>query len=814
MTGRRVVFGTLVATALVLLLGRWTAALYTDFRWFESLGAAEVWRARLATTAGIELGSFAAAFAFTFLNLYAVRRSVVSLVLPRRIANLEIGEEVSGRYLLYAVLAASATIGIAMLLPTDAWSRVLLAAVGKPFGESDPYVGTDLGFFVYWLPVESMLHAWTITLFVLVTALVVLLYALTPSLRWERGRLYVSAYVRRHFIMLGGGLLLIIAWRHRLAGYELLSAGSGVDGAFTTLDQLVRLPTLLLLGMISLSAALIVLWSGWTGQLRLAFIAVSAVLLLTVAGRVVAPAIVRRGLDPAQSVVQERAHTSTRLSYTRRAFGVERIHPEAIAAGFGTPSAAAAGVALWDGATLANAAEQLRRVRVVGSGAGWQVVDGRLTVLLVERSSDGVGGARDVWGVRQLDPTAADERGMPVRRLRTEGAEIVLGEPAVYDSAPAYSVLSDSLRQLAGVEMVSTASRLAHAWSLQNFRLLFGDLPLDRPTMVRHRDVRVRLHELAPFFAQGSDVLPLVADDSLYWVVELYAASRDYPLSRHFMLLGAERAYLQHAATALVHASSGRVQLLAAPAPEAVTASWISRFPSLFVLPADLSPGLLAALPPVTDAARAQALAFAVAGFRRDSLELRHFAVPDGADSASAREPLHALVPGLGVSALWPLLDMRERVRGTVAAVGGAARSTSWIPVESDDQRWGAVVDQLRMSDSTRRDRTLVHGPVRVVPVAGRPFYFQTAFQWLPGDSPALRRVATLTPGVLRTGPTLAATIRAAGDSTSGPPAGTASRADAGTLYRAMRDALARGDWSAFGRAFDSLGAVLRAPAP
>ena len=32
--------------------------------------------------------------------------------------------------------------------------------------------------------------------------------------------------------------------------------------------------------------------------------------------------------------------------------------------------------------------------------------------------------------------------------------------------------------RLAGVEMVSTRSRLAHAWSLPNFRLLFGDLPI------------------------------------------------------------------------------------------------------------------------------------------------------------------------------------------------------------------------------------------------------------------------------------------------------------------------------------------------
>jgi uncharacterized membrane protein (UPF0182 family) len=813
-TPRRVVFGALAAVALLLLLGRWGAALYTDYLWFSSLGAADVWQTRLQTTALLEVGSFLLAFGFAFVNVFAVRRSVVSLVLPRRIANLEIGEEVSSRYLFYSVLALSATVGIAMLLPTEGWSEALLAMTGQPFGEADPYLGADLGFFVYWLPFETTMHVWAIVLFILVMGIVVLLYALTPSLRWDRGRLYVSAYVRRHFIMLGGVLLLILAWSYRLGTYELLSAGSGVDGAFTMLDQLVLLPVLLLLGVISLCAAIVVVWSGWTGQTRLAFIAVGVVLVLSIVGRMLAPPIVRRGMDPGDAAVQQRAYTGTRLGYTRRAFGVDRMRAETLSTGFATAHAAIPRVAVWDGATLAHASERLRRVQVVGSGAAWQAVDSGLTAALVERSSEGTDESRDVWGIRRIDPTIADDRGMPVRDTRAPPEEIVLAEPAVYDSAPAYSVLSDSLRRLAGVEMVSTGSRLAHAWSLQNFRLLFGELPLDRPTIVRHRDVRDRLHELAPFFVQGSDVLPLVVRDSLYWVLELYAAADAYPLSRRFTLLGQERGYLQHAATAIVDAGSGRVRLLGATAPDPVTLSWMSRFPSLFVLPASLPPGMLAALPPIVDGARAQALAFAAAGFRRDSLEVRHFAVPDGADSAASREPGHVVLPTLGLAALWPLLDTQERVRGMVAAVGGLARGTSWVPVVSDDLRWGTVVDRLRAGDSTAREQGVVHGPVRVIPVAGRAFYLQSSFQWQPGGIPALLRVATLSADTLRTGRTLAAALGSGAGATPNPGATPDLRARAESLYREMRASLGRGDWTTFGRAFDSLGTALHVRTP
>jgi hypothetical protein len=242
----------------------------------------------------------------------------------------------------------------------------------------------------------------------------------------------------------------------------------------------------------------------------------------------------------------------------------------------------------------------------------------------------------------------------------------------------------------------------------------------------------------------------------------------------------------------------------------------MSRFPGLFTAASALLPAVRNALPPVRDGAATQALAFASAGFRGDSLEERHFATPDGADSAASREPVHVVLPGMDVNMLWTLLDARQRVRGVVAAGGGAQRATSWIPLASDGIRWGAALDRLRAADSSVHEPAVVHGPVRVLPVTGLPFYLQSSFQWRPGGSPALFRVATLSGDTLRAGPTLRAAL---GVGTPVQPAQPTLppqdlRARAESLHRAMRAALTRGDWAAFGHAFDSLGAVLRRPAP
>ena len=816
MTSRRVVFGVLAAAAIILVLGRWSTGLYADYLWYAALGATSVWRARIGTTVVLWAASFAVASLFAFVNLYAVRRSVVSLVLPRRIANVEIGEEVPSRYLLLTACLLSLFIGVALALPGSAWTRALLPRIGQPFGETDPYFGADLGFFVYWLPFEIALHEWAVILLAVVVTLVVLLYALTPSLRWERGHLYVSAYVRRHFMILGGVVMLVLAWNCRLDMYRLVATGDGTGGVFTAVDHRVLVPAMLLLTVVTFCAAIVVCWAGWSGQMRLAFLAVTTVLLLSVVARSVAPLLARRSVDPAAAAAQERPYIATRHGYTRRAYGVDRMRPDTLGAGFASANEAAPRVAIWDGETLAAAAQRLRRVRIVGDGAAWQESGATLTALLVERSSEVASDRRDAWGIGRFDATAVDERGMPVRLTATAHGldETLFDEPAVFDSAPAYSVISDSLGRVAGVEMVSTRSRIAHAWALQNYRLLFGELPLDRPMIVRHRDVRDRVRALVPFFVQGSEVLPVVAADSLYWALELYSASSSYPLSERFMLLGEERGYLHHAATALVDALSGRVRFILDASPDPVASSWAERFPDLFTTVAALPPALQGVLPPITDGARAQALAFASSGFRGDSLEVRHFAMLDGADSAASREPLHFGLPQGVVAAAWPLLDERERVRGLVAAEGGAHRVTAWIPLVSGDERWGMVLDDLRGADTTGHDNGIVRAPARVVPIGGRPAYFQSVFQWLPGGTPRLVRVSVLVSDSAVSAPTLAAILGGADADSATVAAPQPFRARADSLYRVMRAALERGDWTAFGRAFDALGAALGRRAP
>src|SRR5947208_6851005 len=125
MNTRRWLMLTLGVAAVLLVLGRALAGVYSDYLWYDALGAGALWRLRMSAVLTLRAGSAVGAGLFAFCNLYAVRQSVVQLVFPRRVGNLEISEEVSGRYLMGAAVILSAVLVILLAIPPADWMALV-----------------------------------------------------------------------------------------------------------------------------------------------------------------------------------------------------------------------------------------------------------------------------------------------------------------------------------------------------------------------------------------------------------------------------------------------------------------------------------------------------------------------------------------------------------------------------------------------------------------------------------------------------------------------------------------------------------------
>jgi uncharacterized membrane protein (UPF0182 family) len=388
--GRRLLSG-LVAAAAVLLVGRAMALVYAEYAWYDALGARALWGEKAADLTAIHLCSAIFAGLFALINLFAIRRSIVSLAFPRRLGNVQFGEAVPARYLDRTVFALSVGIAFLLSVVTPTWEQLALVRTGARFGETDPFFQADLSFFVAWLPLEHAVYEWTLALLVSVSAVVIGLYALTPSLRWERGAFRLSAHVRRHMAVLGALFLVVMAWSYRLDGYRLLIHGTGPNGAFSYLDHEWLIPAYLALSVITVAAAVLVFVAGWTGQIRTIFFTISAVLVFSVTLDLVLPSVARR-FAASDAGVHQQPYAATRVAFTRRAYN-DTTPPREVArfASFG------------DSARSVMLVEEERRHLLVYPGARGAAIVTNAGPIPSPTLGSGFGRLAHAWAEQRLD---------------------------------------------------------------------------------------------------------------------------------------------------------------------------------------------------------------------------------------------------------------------------------------------------------------------------------------------------------------------------------------------------------------------------
>ncbi|MCC7000904.1 MAG: UPF0182 family protein [Gemmatimonadaceae bacterium] len=813
MTARRGLFWLVAGLALTLLVGRWVAGVYADWAFHRALGSDAVWRARVMMSGSIRLVVFLGAFAVALANLIAVRRSIISLVLPRRVGNLEIGEQVPPSWLTGGAFGLAFAIAALFAAVDHDWTAITLAFNALPFGEIEPYLERDLSFYVTWLPFERWMFALMTTLHVVVAIIVLVIYLSTPSVRWGDGGLYVSTWVRRHLGVLVGLAIVLVAWDWRLDRFGLLSVGSGdtryvfETRPFGVVDHRVLLPYLAVASFAALPVAAVFALATWRGATRLAFGLLTLLLIGGPVAHIVLPTFAE---SAAESPARRRSYQNASILYTRRAYGVDRI---ATTDTFPLPLMSDADLARrtssWDPAALRRYVARERRGTDVAAFS-WRVSGSNLEALLLRGAPpEAPAGAR--WPADVFSASTADA-GAPDAGL-VDAADALSGI-LVYPGAPRYVLVADTAGRLAAPPFGSGAERLAHAWDQQNPRLLALDPIAPRPRIVTHRDAVERVARVAPFLTPGETITPVVRGDSLYWVFELFVRAREYPLAVRTLFAREPAHYVHHAATAVVQAQSGSVTLLAIDAPEPVMRAWMARFPSLFVSRANAPRWMTTALPPATDWTLVQGAMLGRTGVAGDTVPIRSLARIDDADADLTPGPptLFQVTPdgtlGWGV----PVLG-QEKVVGLLVSVGGVNPRTVLLPSEPG-QSWESILENLQeTADDAGFGRALPNarrGRVQAIPTATGNLFVQSFYEWPTDGPPRLLGVTTLRRAERRHGATLGQALGASSLALGSTDSGERFRGQALMLYEQMLRAQRRGDWRAYGEALDALGRLLR----
>ena len=144
-----------------------------------------------------------------------------------------------------------------LLVLSEHWEQLLLALNPMPFHDTEPLFNTDVGFYIFTLPLWELLEFWLLGLAIFSFLSVGLTYLLSADSLSQGYFPGFSARQLRHLCWLGGWLVLMMACGYWIDRYKLLYDPSGaIYGAGYT-SVVVRLPLYTLLSLMALPIA------GW-----------------------------------------------------------------------------------------------------------------------------------------------------------------------------------------------------------------------------------------------------------------------------------------------------------------------------------------------------------------------------------------------------------------------------------------------------------------------------------------------------------------------------------------------------------------------
>jgi uncharacterized membrane protein (UPF0182 family) len=277
------------------------------------------------------------------------------------------GREQVQRMALAAMTVVAVLIG---LFAAGQWPIWLTFRHGGSFGQADPVLGYDVGFYVFALPFWQVLRGLGQVLVVLAALVAGGLYLVSGSLASGFGRrLSMTRAVRLHLSSLVAVFFLLLAIGAWLSRAEHLLEPTPLIFGASYADVMGRMPAMLLLTAVCILGAALAVVQAYTTRNWPIPVAIGLYLVVSVGGELYSSALQRFVVSPNEQT-RETPYIQHNIDATRRAFGLDGVEERELsgdalltAADIGRNAATLDNVRLWDHQPLLETFGQIQEIR-------------------------------------------------------------------------------------------------------------------------------------------------------------------------------------------------------------------------------------------------------------------------------------------------------------------------------------------------------------------------------------------------------------------------------------------------------------------
>lgn len=622
-----------VAVIVLLFSLRGLAGFYTDYLWFDSIGQGDTWRTLLSARLVPAFGFTVIFFALMFANLLIADR------LAPKYRSMGPEDELVERYQqAISRYTGRIRIGVALFFALVAgvgvssqWRNWILFTNRVDFGVKDPQFHKDIGFYVFQLPFLRFVADWLFAGLVIVLLVTAVAHYLNGGIRFQSPFQRVTPQVKAHLSVILATMALVKTAQYYLAQFELNFSHRGVVEGASYTDVEAQLPALKTLMFISVAAAALFIWNIWRRGWILPIIAVGLWGFVSIVIGTIYPAGVQRFSVGPNEFQSEERYIGRNINATRTAFGLEgveetsfdyqeAIQPEEINANRPTIDNAR----LWDPNVTQTTYQTLQGFqtyykiddvdidRYLINGVMRQVVLSAREINRDELPSQSWVNRHLVYthgyGIVAAPTNAATTDGDPDFLVSgiplPQDAPIDVTRPELYfgEALPGFALVdakqdefnfpregkADATTRYDGEDGVTLSNFVRRA----AFALRFGDInPLisgqvtGETKILFQRDIRDRVHKLAPFLDFDADPYPVVIDGKVVWVLDGYSTTNRYPYSESTSGAGGlshDFNYVRNSVKATVDAYDGTVTFYVIDDEDPLVRAYSKAFPDLF----------------------------------------------------------------------------------------------------------------------------------------------------------------------------------------------------------------------------------------
>jgi len=588
----KIIIAAAVAVVVLLIAVTAFARVYTDGLWYGALGYGTVFdrlfwtKTLLFLVAALLMALFLGAamvLAFRTRPFYHPAEEHSSIARYRDAIN-----PIRTWLMVGICVVAGAFAGVS---GAGQWRTFLLWRHGVPFGQSDPYFGRDIGFYVFTLPWwQYVVHFLLVALVLALVASVVVHY-LYGGIRLAGHSERFSGPAQAQLSVLVGLALVVKAIGYWLSRYALVHHAAPLFTGMGYTDHHAVLPGKNILTGVALICALLFFVNAWRRRwlmptVALGLLAASAILL-----GLIWPAIVQGFQVKPSQLDKESSYIEANIAATRTAYGIDDSHvkverysaaadPKASAKQLdneaktasvvdpglaqqefqqtqqgrsfyaineplatdhyaidGTDRALVLGVRELNQSGI-NAGDQnwteLHTVYTHGNGVVAAYANQRnRSDATEETTTQYAEGASDNGTSRDLETSTGKFQNQVYFGQDSPSYSIVghpAGTPAVeLDTAPDGTQTTTTYAGAGGVPIGSTFRRLMYAVKFDSANFLLSGRVNKDSKVLYDRSPLDRVAKVAPWLTLDGDVYPVVHDGRLLWVVDGYTTTDNYP---------------------------------------------------------------------------------------------------------------------------------------------------------------------------------------------------------------------------------------------------------------------------------------------